>query len=270
MSTIYPNTTALITGGAGGIGLALARRLMRGGARVALVDRDEAALLRATESFLQEDLRPMALPCDITDPAACQEVADKVTRSWGGIDLLFNNAGLTQIGLFEKNTLDVYRRTMEVNFFGSVNMTHACLPSLIERRGHIVVTSSVAGFAPLLGRTGYCASKHALHGCFDTLRSELRPRGVGVTIVCPSFVETGFSSAGLAADGGALRAPRTDTGKGLTPDEVAAQILDGAARRKPLVIIGRTAWLGWWASRLAPSWYARQMEKRFAAEFERD
>ncbi len=267
--SLYNTHVAVITGGAGGIGLALARRLLKYGARVALVDRDESALLRASEDLLQQDLRPMCLPCDVTDAQACREVADKVVRSWGGIDFLFNNAGLTQIGLFERNTLDVYRRVMDVNFFGSVYMTHACLPGLLERKGHIIVTSSVAGFAPLLGRTGYCASKHALHGFFDTLRSEMKPHEVGVTLVCPSFVETEFSNKGLATDGGALKAPRTQTGKGLTPDEVAGEILHAVEQDKPLALIGNTARIGYWASRLAPAWYARQMEKRFAAEWRR-
>jgi NAD(P)-dependent dehydrogenase (short-subunit alcohol dehydrogenase family) len=261
---------ALITGGASGIGLAIAKRLMRAGAQVALADRDESALLRAAEDCLQENLRPLCLPCDITDAEACREAAARVVANWGGIDLLFNNAGLTQMGLFEKNSLEVYRCVMEVNFFGSVNMTHACLPSLLDRRGHIIVTSSVAGFAPLLGRTGYCSAKHALHGFFDTLRAELRPKGVGVTLVCPSFVATGFSEKGLSSAAGALTVAPTQTGRGLSPDEVAGIVVKTLPYRKPLLLVGQTAYLGWWASRLAPAWYERQMAKRFAAEWGRD
>lgn len=264
------NKCALITGGAGAIGLALARQLRASGVRVVLVDRDATLLQRATDALGSGDSAVLGLHCDIGDAEACQRVAELTVQQHGGIDLLFNHAGLTQIGLFEKNTLDVYRRVMEVNFFGSVNMTHACLPALLERRGHIVVTSSVAGFAPLLGRTGYCAAKHALHGFFDTLRSELRPQGVGVSIVCPAFVESGFSDRGLANDGGPLKARRSETGKGLTPEAVAAAMHFVARTRKPLTLVGRSAHLAWWASRLLPQWYARQMEKRFAEEYRRD
>lgn len=261
---------AVITGGAGAIGMAIARELMVAGATVALVDRDEGALLRASEGFLQEGLRPFTFACDITQPLQCEEVAEKLSRAWGRVDVLFNNAGLTQIGLFENNVLEVYRRVMAVNFYGSVHMTRALLPRLMESRGRIVVTSSVAGFAPLLGRTGYCASKFALHGFFETLRLELKPQGVSVTFACPAFVDSPFSSRGVAADGGALRSPRSDTGTPLSPAEVAEAIVSATLRRRRLVLIGRTAKVAWWASRVAPQWYARQMERRFLREMERD
>jgi len=270
MQQEFHGRSVIITGGAGAIGLALARRLLAGGAQVTLVDRDEAALAQAAQGLHATDKPALAVCCDITDADECRRAAEQVVVQYGGIDLLFNHAGLTQIGLFEANTLEVYRRVMDVNFFGSVHMTHACLPSLIARRGHIVVTSSVAGFAPLLGRSGYCAAKHALHGFFDTLRSELRPNGVGVTLVCPSFVETPFSGRGLAKDGGPLTAPRTETGRGLTATQVAEAMLRAARKRQALVLVGRPAHLAWWASRILPQWYAQQMERRFADEYRRD
>jgi short-subunit dehydrogenase len=261
---------AVITGGAGAIGRAIARHLMQRGYRAALLDRDAQALLLARESLLQLGMQPLTIPCDITSDEQCRAAIDEVVSSWGRVDLLFNNAGLTQIGLFEHNVLDAYRRVMDVNFYGSVHMTRACLPHLIASRGAISVTSSVAGFAPLLGRTGYCASKHALHGFFDSLRHELRDKGVGVSIACPAFVDSGFSSKGVAADGGALKEGRSETGTPLSPEEVATAIVEGVLRRKPLVLIGRTAKLAWCASRLAPQWYARQMLRRFERELRRD
>jgi len=262
--------TVVITGGAGGIGQAAAARFMAAGVKVALVDLDETALLLAAERLLQNNQRPLTVPCDITDFAQCQAAADNI-RAWaGGIDVLLNNAGLTQIGLFENNDIGVYRRTMDVNFFGSVHMTRACLPDLIERQGHIVVISSVTGFAPLLGRTGYCAGKHALHGFFDTLRAELRPKGVGVSIVCPTFVQTGFSDKGLGADGQEVKSTRSETGQAISADEVADAIVSVVEHNTPRVIVGNTGKLAWWVSRLFPDYYERQMAKRFAAEFERD
>jgi short-subunit dehydrogenase len=266
----FAGRTVLITGGAGGIGMAIAREFMRLDAKVALVDRDEGALLLATESFLQENYYPLALPCDITDYAQCQEAARKTAEWGGGIDYLINNAGLTQIGLCENNDIEVYRRVMDVNFFGSVHMTKACLPHIIERQGGIAVLSSVAGFAPLLGRTGYCASKHALHGFFNTLRAELRPRGVTVTLVCPTFVQTGFSNKGLAADGQTIRQPRTDTGKAVSADTVALELINGLRHRKSRVIVGATGKLAWWVCRLFPDFYEDRMARRFEREFKRD
>ncbi|MBI1320792.1 MAG: SDR family oxidoreductase [Candidatus Hydrogenedens sp.] len=266
----FAGKTVLITGGAGGIGRAIAREFMRVGAKAVLADRDEAALLLAAESFLQEDYHPLTIPCDITDYAQCQEAARKTAAWGGGIDFLINNAGLTQIGLCENNDVEVYRRVMDVNFFGSLHMTKACLPSIIERQGGIAVLSSVAGFAPLLGRTGYCASKHALHGFFDTLRAEMRPRGVSVTIVCPTFVQTGFSDKGLAADGSTIKQPRSDTGKAVSADDVARALTEGVRKKESRVIVGATGKLAWWVCRLLPDFYESRMARRFEREFKRD
>ena len=269
-SNALDGKTVVITGGAGGIGQAAAAKFMAAGAKVALVDLDESNLLLAAERLLQNDQRPLTVPCDITDFDQCNAAADQIRACSGGIDILINNAGLTQIGLFENNDIDVYRRTMDVNFFGSVHMTKVCLPDIIERQGHIAAISSVTGFAPLLGRTGYCASKHALNGFFDTLRAELRPKGVGVSILCPTFVQTGFSDKGLGADGKQVKSTRSETGQSITADDVANEIVDAVTRNIPRKIIGNTGKLAWWVSRLAPNYYERQMAKRFAAEFERD
>jgi NAD(P)-dependent dehydrogenase (short-subunit alcohol dehydrogenase family) len=253
-----------ITGAAGGLGRALVRAFAARGARVAALDLDEAGLARLAADGV------FPLPCDITRLEACRDAVARVRAHFGALDVLVNNAGISHRSLFEATDPAVIRRVMEVNFFGALNATHAALPVLVERRGAIAVVSSVAGFAPLAARAGYSASKHALHGLFDTLRAELADRGVDVTIACPAFIRTGIERSHLGADGGAAQGPRTVVGEALDPEEVAAQVVDGIERRKPLVLAGRVARLAWWMTRVAPGLYARIMSRRMAGELERD
>lgn len=266
---MFKNKTVVITGGAGGIGVALARAFGAQGARIALVDlRADGATAVATGLVdAGMDVRPYV--CDVTDFAACESVMQEVRNDYGGIDVLINNAGLTHVSAFAKTAPEVYRRVMDVNFFGAMHCTKAALPDLIARRGKIAVMSSIAGIAPLAARTGYCASKHALHGFFDTLRCELRDAGVSVTLVCPTFTDTGFATRGLGSDGDTLKAERGTTGDLNTPEAVAIATRDATAAGKRLVIVGNTGKLGHLVNRIAPGIYENMMLKRFAADLRR-
>jgi short-subunit dehydrogenase len=120
-----------------------------------------------------------------------------------------------------------------------------------------------------LGRTGYAASKHALHGLFNTLRAELAPAGVGVSIVCPGFTNTGISTAALGGDGAITRHPRSTTGRISTPQEVAEAVFRATVRGKNLTVLSAVGKLSWLVSRAAPNLYEKMMAKRLASEFER-
>jgi short-subunit dehydrogenase len=159
---------------------------------------------------------------------------------------------------------------MEVNFFGAVNCTRAALDALLASRGLIIVISSVAGFAPLIARTGYAAAKHALHGFFDSLRTELAGDGVEVLIVCPSFIDTGIDKNALGGDGGPARHAQQIVGTRARAEDVAAAIVRAARSGRQLLLPGRMAKLSWWVSRLAPRFYARAMAKRLRAEMNPD
>ena len=158
--------TAVITGGAGGLGAALGEAFAAAGCAVALLDLDADEAERRAAALRESGARALGIGCDVTDPGACAAAADRVVVELGGPAVLVNNAGLTHRSAFADTDLDVLRRVMEVNYFGALNCTRAVLPALLRTRGALVVLSSVAGFAPLLGRTGYAASKHALHGAF--------------------------------------------------------------------------------------------------------
>jgi short-subunit dehydrogenase len=255
--------SVVVTGAAGGIGAVLARRFAEEGARVALLDRDLAGASARAAELEATGADVVALGCDVTAEEDCRSALAAVGERFGGVDVLVNNAGITHLGLFRDTDVAVLRRVMEVNFFGAVNCTKAALPSLLERRGRIVVLSSVAGFAPLATRTGYSASKHALHGFFESLRAEHLQDGLGVTMVCPYFVNTEIGAHALGPHGEAAgEAKRTGVRGAIEPEQVADAILRGVRRGQDRVLVPSQARLAWWISRLAPSLYEHLMARR--------
>jgi len=251
--------SVVITGAASGIGLATAWRFARDGARVALLDLNDAALEQARAAFAAQGHDVLALRCDVCDEDSCRAAIGAVIDAWGGVDVLVNNAGMSHRSLFESTDSKVIHRVMAVNFFGAVHCTQAALSSLIERHGSVVAISSVAGFAPLVGRTGYSASKHALHGFYDSLRAELTHRDVHVMLVCPSYVDTAIDARALGGDGAPAGKTKTVVGRLATPESVAEAIAEGVARRRRLVVLSLVGRSAFWLSRLAPSVYERVM-----------
>jgi NAD(P)-dependent dehydrogenase (short-subunit alcohol dehydrogenase family) len=262
----FTGKTVVITGAASGLGRSLCLRFGAAGARVAALDRDSRALQRLADEMAGQGHDACTLPCDVTDAAACASAMQAVCERFGGIDVLVNNAGIAHRSAFTETRLEVIRRVMEVNFFGAVHCVHAALHELRASRGLIIVISSVAGFAPLIGRTGYAASKHALHGFFDSLRSELADDSVAVLLVCPSFIATGIDQAALGGDGRPAAQPRVTTGGQTTPDEVAQAIVKAAEYNKKLLLFSLTSRLAWWVSRCAPALYAALMKRRLQRE----
>jgi NAD(P)-dependent dehydrogenase (short-subunit alcohol dehydrogenase family) len=257
----------LITGAAGGLGTALCRRYAAAGARIAALDLDAARLGALVTSLRDNGAEALAVPCDVTDADACKAAVEIATAHFGALDGLINNAGISARSLLQDTETAVIRRIMEVNFFGAVNLTHAALASIVASKGFFVVISSVAGFSPLTGRTAYAASKHALHGFFDSLRTELEGAGVGVTLVCPSFIRTGIGAAAIDGTGAPVSSPRITTGGESMPEEVAERIFDAVAAGRRQLLPDATARKVWWLSRLAPGLFTRIMKRRIGGEF---
>ncbi|PXB81942.1 short chain dehydrogenase, partial [Pseudomonas aeruginosa] len=200
----------------------------------------------------------LGLRCDVADTDAVERAVALAVERFGGIDVLVNNAGITHRGTFAETGLGVFRKVMAVNFFGAVHCTRAALPSLLERRGQIVVLGSLTGFAPLLYRSAYNASKHALHGLFDTLRMELEGTGVSVTLACPGFTATDLRKNALVGDGSVTRQPVQVLGSQVaSPVEVAEAIFQGAARRRRLLVLSNVNW----RARLLARFFPRLFEK---------
>jgi len=264
----FRGRTVVITGGAGGIGRALARSFGGAGAKIAIVDLASSPLDTACEELGTSGIESLAVPCDITDTEQVQTAITAVREALGSIDVLINNAGIVHRSAFADTRPEVFRRVMEVNLFGAMNCTQACMADLVANGGLIIAISSIAGLAPLYGRSGYAASKHAMHGLFESLGAEVADKGVGVLMVCPSFVETGLEASTLGGDGQRTTGPRSKVGRLSNPDDVAREVLKASrAGRRRLVLtpVGKTSAL---LSRIAPGLYERLMIRSLRSELD--
>jgi NAD(P)-dependent dehydrogenase (short-subunit alcohol dehydrogenase family) len=264
----FDNKVVVITGGAGGIGMAFARRFGRAGARIVLFDLLAEGLEKAAAQLNREGIQVRVQVCDVTDAEACRHALEEVVLHLGGIDVLMANAGTVHRSAFSETSLAVFRRVMEVNFFGALNCARAALPALAQARGLLVVTSSIAGLAPLFGRSGYAASKHALHGLFESSRAEFRTLGVDLLMVCPSFTRSGFEQAAMGADGRPVGRPRTQVGGLAEPDAVAEAVFQGASKSRKRLILSPVGKVSAVLSRLLPSLYEHLMVRRLAGELQ--
>lgn len=253
----FTGRVVLVTGAAGGLGKGLVERFGRAGARVGALDVRESELQRAADGWRDAGLTVETAVADCTDEQQVLDAVAGVERALGPIYCAVNNAGITHIQDFARDQAGHVQRVMDVNFQGAVHVTAACLDSVRSGQGLFVTISSVAGFAPLLRRTAYCASKHALHGFFDTLRLELRDTGAGVLMVCPSFIATGIRRD---LDVESQEDPR---GVGVrdeaSPESVADQIVRAAEHNRRFLAVGRIGRLSWLLRRWLPSLYERLM-----------
>jgi NAD(P)-dependent dehydrogenase (short-subunit alcohol dehydrogenase family) len=262
----FKNKVIVVTGAASGIGAAICRRFAREGARIGLLDLDEKGVQAAADKFGAIGVDAVGIRCDVVNEDECTSAMKEIIGLYGGIDVLVNNAGITQRSAFVDTRISVYRSVMEVNFFGSLHCTKAAMESLIERKGIIIVIESLAGISPLLGRTGYCASKHALHGFFTSLRSEIRTTGAHIMLVCPGFVETSLQTRALGGDGRVTTHPQSMVGKPVSADSVAGKIYKGAVKKKHLLVLTPVGKLTYWIHRFVPKLYERLMARQLKEE----
>ncbi len=265
----FNGKVVVVTGAAGGLGRALCLRFGASGAALGLMDVNESELSRVVMDLRGRGIDCIGVGCDITDEAACRSAIDRIANTYGRIDVLVNNAGITHRSAFVDTDVAVYRRVMDVNFFGSLHCTKAAVGRLIASRGLIVTVSSIAGFSPLLGRTGYSAGKHALHGLFDSLRAELRDTGVGVLIVCPGFTDTNIYRSALDGDGTVTRHPQSTMGKIATPEAVADAIYRAARRNERLLVLSTVGRLTRIVNKISPALYERLMVRALRSELQR-
>jgi len=251
---------AVVTGASGGLGHALCEELLSAGARVSGLDIDRDALLAIQRSNTSRPLVTAAV--DITDASACDEAFADLRSRQGPVDILVSNAGITHFSRAADTAASTVAQVMAVNFLGAVHCTQAALPDLRARRGQVVVVSSVAGFAPLYGRCAYAASKHALHGYFETLRSETLDDDVNVLLVCPSFIATQRDHPDSKSPyPGASRpgAAHATVGEVLQAEPAASAIVEAMRARRRQLLLGRVARQSYWARRLWPRLYEKIM-----------
>lgn len=239
--------------------LALAAR----GLKLILTARREAVLAEVKEACLAAGAPEVhTYRLDMARPDDIDAVALQVLAEHPQIDILINNAGISQRSLIRDTQMEVYRRLIEVDYLGPVQLTKALLPQMIDRKtGHIVVISSLVGkFATPL-RSGYAAAKHALHGFFDTLRMEHQEDGLQVTIICPGFIKTEISLNALSADGSRQNKMDRAQAAGMEPTEFARQALIAIEKGRPEVLIGGKEKLGVLLHRLFPGAFKNYLRK---------
>lgn len=234
----FKDRVFLVTGASGGIGRAIAQELVLNGSNVVLVARRKHALLE-TQTLSADLAKTFPVFGDITDERTCRKVIGFITKRFGRLDGLIQNAGVSQRSLAENTQLEVYKTLMDVNFYSMVNLFRLSLPLIKESKGHIVGISSVQGLFSTQFRSGYAAAKHALQGFMDSARLEVSPYGIHVMTVSPGFVKTDVAKNALTWDGVPAGLEGKQTASGLSPDYVAKRILEGIQSRKRDLIIAQ-------------------------------
>lgn len=251
----FQNKVALITGGSSGIGLAVARLLARRGAHVWLVARDEqrlrAALAEVQAAGRPDEQRGGIAAADVADPAQAAAAVRQATATIGPPDIIVNSAGIVCPGYVEELDLAAFRRQIEVNYLGAVQVIQAALPAMLARRsGHIVNVCSAAGFLGMFGYAAYAGSKYALRGYSDVLRLELKPRGIHVSIVFPPDTDTPQLVYDRQARPPEIDAMLGSAARTQSADSVAQAIVTGIERRRYIITPGGDTTAAYWLTGL--------------------
>ncbi len=259
--SFFKNKIVAVTGGSDGIGKALVEALLQQGAKVATCGRNYDKLYQLQTSHAGTTL--ITYTADVSKEPDCRNFINEVVKSFGTIDILINNAGISMRALFGETELETLKKVMDVNFWGTVYCTKFALPYITKQQGTVVGVSSIAGYRGLPGRTGYSASKFAVNGFLEALRTELLDSGVNIMWVCPGFTTSNIRNAALTKDAKPQGASPMDEGSMMTPEECATQILHAVEKRKRTHVFTandkRTVFL----NRLIPSMADKLVRKFF-------
>ncbi len=256
----------IITGGSSGIGKALAEVFGKAGARVVITGRNQQNLASAAAELNHQNIEVLSVVSDVSLEEECERVAQKTMEVFGTIDILINNAGISMRALFEDLDLSVIKKVMDINFFGTVYMTKYALPEIIKNTGSVVGISSIAGYRGLPGRTAYSASKFAMNGFLETIRTELKPKGVHVLVASPGFTNTNIRKTALTADGRSQAESPKDEDSLMSAEEVARAIFHAVLQRKRELILTRQGKLTVFLNKLFPGWMDGIVYRHFKKE----
>lgn len=256
------NKIIWITGASSGIGKSLAILLSSQNTKLILSSRNESLLNDVKKNcFNEKNIK--ILPLDLENYKNFNKIVEKAISLFGSVDVLINNGGISQRSLAADTSIDVDERIMKINYLGTVALTKALLPHFIEnKKGSFVVTTSIVGKIGTPLRSTYAASKHALHGFFDSLRAEVFDKNIKVTIVCPGFVTTNVSKNALTGDGTPQNKMDNATAKGIHPDRFAKLMVKAIEKEKEEVYIaGAKEKLGVYAKRFYPKLLSKMIRK---------
>ncbi len=257
----FQDKVVWITGASSGIGEGLVYAFAQQKAKLAISSRNQVELERVKDNCPPEAVIEI-FPLDIADFDQVPRVAEQIIEHFGILDILINNAGISQRELAQDTLLDVDRKLMEVNYLGTVAVTKAVLPTFIRQRfGQIVVMSSVLGKYGAPHRSTYSASKHALHGFFDSLRPELKRYRVDITLLCPGYVRTNVTINALRGDGTPNSVMAESTAGGVDPVKFAERALKIIHKRKPEAYLGGKEAFAIYIKRFLPGLHRRIMNR---------
>jgi short-subunit dehydrogenase len=235
---MFENKVVAITGGTDGIGKALVEAFLQKGAKVATCARTAQKLEEMKSAFSEKPL--LTVVADVSKEADCKNFIEKTIEEFNGIDILINNAGISMRALFKDTELDTLRTLMDVNFWGTVYCTKYALDAVLKNKGSIVGVSSIAGYRGLPGRSGYSASKFAVNGWLEALRTELLETGVNVMWVCPGFTKSNIRNVALNKDAKPQGESPLNESKLMTSEECAQHIINSIAKRKRTLVLTMT------------------------------
>ena len=244
---------SIITGASSGIGKALAYELANKGSDIVITARRINLLENIQKEIIDKyNTKVLVIRADVSNSEDCKGIIIKTIEHFGKIDILINNAGISQRAMFDVLDLDVIKKVMDVNYWGTVNTTKYALPYIKESKGSIVAISSISGFSPLPARTGYCSSKYAIHGFMESLRIENLKNGVHVMVAAPEYVASEIREHALLDDGSEQgKSPREEK-EMLTAEYVAYRIVKGIRKRRRTMVIGKKGAIAVGVSRFLP------------------
>ena len=227
----------IITGASSGIGRSLALESARRGYSVVISARGEDKLMAVEKECIALGANVLAVKSDVSNEEDCKELVALATAKFKKIDVLINNAGISMRSALIDTETEVIKRVMDINFNGTLYCTKYALPEILKAKGSVVGISSIAGYKGLPGRTGYSASKFAMHGFLEALRIENLKKGLHVLIACPGFTASNIRNTALTANGKQQgESPRTEQ-KMMQPEEVASKILNAIEKRKNKIVM---------------------------------
>lgn len=251
------NKVVIITGGSSGIGKALAFAFGREGAKIVISGRNLDKLHQVSQALSLQSIDNLTFMGDVSQEADCQRMIEETIKRFERIDVLINNAGITMRAMFEEADTAVIRKVMDTNFFGMVYSTKYALPYLKETKGSIIGISSIAGYRGLPVRTGYSASKFAMNGFLEALRTELLHTGVHVLTACPGFTTSNIRVAAIGKNGQVTGESVRDEENMMTAEAVANRIVIAVKNRKRQLLLTTQGWL----TVLVNRWFPKLMDR---------
>jgi short-subunit dehydrogenase len=249
---MFTNKVVVITGGTDGIGKALVKQFLSLGAKVATCSRTQEKLNLLKHEFSGKPL--LTLIADVSNEEDCKNFIEKTQEEFNGIDILINNAGISMRALLKDTELSTLKKVMDINFWGTVYCTKFALDSIIKNKGTIVGVSSVAGYRGLPGRSGYSASKFAVNGWLEAVRTELLDSGVNVMWVCPGFTQSNIRNAALNAEAKPQGESPLNESKLMTAEECAHHIIKAIEKRKRTLVLTFTGKQTIFLNKFFPAW----------------